>query len=81
MKELKSQLKTKNISLKYSHKVRAYLAKEGYNPKFGARPLDRIIRTQIKDKLSDEILFGSLENGGKISISLRNNRLSFRFIE
>ena len=79
MKELKSMLKDKNITLRYSEKVRSFLANEGYDPKFGARPLARIIQTTIKDKLTDEILFGKLEKGGKISISLRNNKLNFIF--
>jgi ATP-dependent Clp protease ATP-binding subunit ClpA len=79
MKELKSMLKVKKITLRYSEKVRSFLANEGYDPKFGARPLARIIQTTIKDKLTDEILFGKLEKGGKISISLRNNKLNFIF--
>ncbi|MBU2455215.1 MAG: AAA family ATPase, partial [Proteobacteria bacterium] len=79
MKELKSMLKIKKISLNYSGKVRSFLAKEGYDPKFGARPLARIIQTRIKDKLTDEILFGKLEKGGKISIGLRNDKLNFTF--
>ena len=52
---------------------------EGYDPKFGARPLASIIQTRIKDKLTDEILFGKLEKGGKIFIGLRNNKLNFTF--
>ncbi|MCF6246776.1 MAG: ATP-dependent Clp protease ATP-binding subunit ClpA [Desulfobacula sp.] len=77
MKELKNMLKEKNISLSYSAKVRSHLAGKGYDPKFGARPLERIIQTEIKDKVTDEILFGKLEKGGKISIGLRNNTLNF----
>ena len=77
MKELKSQLELKDISLKYSAKAREFLAREGYDPKFGARPLDRLIQTRIKDKLTDEILFGKLEKGGTISIGLRNDKLTF----
>jgi len=79
MKELRAMLKDKNITLSYSAKVRSFLANEGYDPKFGARPLARIIQTTIKDKLTDEILFGTLAKGGKISIGLRNNKLSFVF--
>ena len=79
MKELKSMLKVKDITLSYSAKVRSFLAKEGYDPKFGARPLARIIQARIKDKLTDEILFGKLAKGGKISIGLRNNKLNFIF--
>ncbi len=79
MRELKSMLKVKKTALTYSAKVRSFLAKEGYDPKFGARPLARIIQTTIKDKLTDEILFGKLANGGKISIGLKNNKLNFTF--
>jgi len=79
MKELKSMLKVKKITLSYSAKVRSFLAKEGYDPKFGARPLERLIQTTIKDKLTDEILFGKLANGGKISIGLKNDKLNFIF--
>ena len=79
MKELKSMLKLKNISLVYSAKVRTFLGKEGYDPKFGARPLARIIQTQIKDKLTNEILFGKLEKGGKITIGIKNDKLNFTY--
>lgn len=79
MKELKTMLEPKAISLSYSPKVRSFLAKKGHDPKFGARPLARIIQTNIKDKLTDEILFGRLEKGGKISIGIRNNKLNFSF--
>jgi ATP-dependent Clp protease ATP-binding subunit ClpA len=77
MNELKTMLKTKDISLTYSAKARTYLALKGYDPKFGARPLARLIQKTIKDKLTDEILFGKLEKGGKLSIGLKNDALSF----
>ncbi|HSL60844.1 MAG TPA: ATP-dependent Clp protease ATP-binding subunit ClpA [Desulfotignum sp.] len=79
MGELKQMLKTRQIAVSYSAEVRAYLAKEGYDPKFGARPLARLIQTRIKDRLTDEILFGSLEKGGKITINLKNDLLIFSF--
>ncbi len=79
MRELKSMLKAKKISLSYSAKVRSFLAKEGHDPKFGARPLARLIQTAIKDKITDEILFGSLDTGGNISIGLRNKKLTFTY--
>ena len=77
MRELKIMLKSKGISLSYSAKARTYLALKGYDPKFGARPLARLIQTTIKDKLTDEILFGKLEKGGKLSIGLKNDALTF----
>ncbi len=77
MGELKTMLKAKKISLSYSAKARTHLALKGYDPKFGARPLARFIQTTIKDKLTDEILFGKLEKGGKLSIGLKNDALTF----
>ncbi len=77
MGELKTMLKTKKISLTYSAKARTFLALKGYDPKFGARPLNRLIQTSIKDKLTDEILFGKLEKGGKLSIGLKDDALTF----
>jgi len=79
MKALRELLKPKKVTLKYTAKVRSWLAREGYDPKFGARPLDRVIQTRIKDRLTDEILFGQLEKGGTVSLGLRNNELSFNY--
>ncbi len=79
IKELKELLTNKNITLKYTPKVRTWLAERGHNTKFGARPLDRLIQTKIKDVLTDEILFGALEKGGNVSISVKDGELTFKF--
>jgi ATP-dependent Clp protease ATP-binding subunit ClpA len=77
MKELKEMLRKQDISLSYSAAVRTHLAKKGHDPKFGARPLARLIQTEIKDKLTDEILFGRLAKGGKLSMGLKDEKLTF----
>jgi ATP-dependent Clp protease ATP-binding subunit ClpA len=77
MKELKEMLREQDISLSYSAAVRTHLAKKGHDPKFGARPLARLIQTEIKDKLTDEILFGRLAKGGKLSMGLKDEKLTF----
>ncbi|MBF0202220.1 MAG: ATP-dependent Clp protease ATP-binding subunit ClpA [Desulfamplus sp.] len=77
MKELKELLENKNVTLKYSPKVRSWLAEKGHDAKFGARPLDRLIQKEIKDKLTDHILFGVLEKGGEVSIGIRDQELTF----
>ncbi len=79
MRTIKELLKEKNVKIIYSKKARSLLAKRGYDPKFGARPLQRLIQTDIKDKLSDQILFGKLAKGGKVSIGCRNNKLTFNY--
>lgn len=77
MKELKEMLSGQDVSLSYSAAVRTHLAQKGHDPQFGARPLARLIQTEIKDKLTDEILFGRLSKGGKLSIGLKNEKLTF----
>ncbi len=66
--EMEDQLKEKRVKLQLTDSARSWLAEKGYDPAFGARPLGRLIQTEIKDVLADEILFGRLQNGGTVII-------------
>jgi ATP-dependent Clp protease ATP-binding subunit ClpA len=77
--ELKQQLSAKKVSLGLSSEARTWLAKKGYDPIYGARPLARLIQTEIKDMLSDEILFGCLEKGGEVLVDLKEDSLTFSY--
>ena len=77
--ELNQQLAIKKVALTISPAVRTWLAKKGHDPAYGARPLGRVIQTEIKDKLADEILFGSIQHGGHVSLDLANDQLTFNF--
>jgi len=77
MKELKEQLAVKKISITLSSGARTWLARNGHDPRYGARPLTRLIQTEIKDTLSDEILFGRLVKGGEVFINEVNDKLTF----
>jgi ATP-dependent Clp protease ATP-binding subunit ClpA len=77
--ELNDQLSAKRVSLMISDKARTWLAKKGHDPRFGARPLGRVIQTEIKDILSDQILFGQLEKGGMIFVDVANDKLNFSY--
>jgi ATP-dependent Clp protease ATP-binding subunit ClpA len=79
IKELNGQLAAKKITLTISNRVRTWLAKKGYDPQYGARPLARVIQTEIKDALSDEILFGRMQKGGEVGIDLKNDKLVFDY--
>ena len=81
MKELKEQLAAKKVSLSYSGALRTWLANKGYDPRYGARPLSRVLQTEIKDILSDEILFGKLQKGGSVSLDLFGDKPSFDFVQ
>ncbi|MFO7685460.1 MAG: ATP-dependent Clp protease ATP-binding subunit ClpA [Desulfobacterales bacterium] len=75
--ELNDQLAARKVFLTITVEVRTWLAKKGYDPSYGARPLARLIQTDIKDRLSDEILFGRLTKGGTITVDLKDDRLEF----
>lgn len=79
MDELRLQLADKKVHLRLLAKAREHLAKKGYDEAYGARPLGRLIQTEIKDVLSDQLLFGELENGGKVTIGLKDENLTFSY--
>lgn len=79
--ELQGQLADKKITITLSDAARAWLAKVGYDPDFGARPLRRLIMKEIGDVLAEEILFGSLNKGGVARVGLKNKKLTFAFIK
>jgi ATP-dependent Clp protease ATP-binding subunit ClpA len=77
--ELQQQLKQKRVVVTLSNDVKNWLAEHGYNPQFGARPLGRLIQTEIRDVLSEEVLFGKLMKGGRVHIGLVKNGLTFDY--
>ena len=77
--QLEEQLAERRIQITLQPEARQYLAKKGYDPVFGARPLARVIQTEVRDRLTDEILFGALENGGTVTIGLEGAELTFKF--
>ena len=77
--ELSLRLKERELSISLSAAARKYLAKKGYDPLFGARPLDRFIETNINDPISREILFGNLTKGGKVKVGLKGEKLTFKY--
>ncbi|HEX9366362.1 MAG TPA: ATP-dependent Clp protease ATP-binding subunit ClpA [Vicinamibacterales bacterium] len=77
--QLEEQLAERRIQITLQPEARQYLAKKGYDPVFGARPLARVIQAEVRDRLTDEILFGKLENGGTVTIGLNGEELTFVF--
>ncbi|MGV8074459.1 MAG: ATP-dependent Clp protease ATP-binding subunit ClpA [Syntrophobacteraceae bacterium] len=79
IKELEVQLSEKKIRLELSPAARLRLAKLGYDSTFGARPLARLIQTEIKDVLAEEILFGRLKGGGRLRIGIPDDFIGADF--
>ena len=79
IKDLNESLKDKNIKVSISNRAKKELARLGYDKKMGARPLQRIITSKIKEPLSDEILFGKLKDGGDVKIDFVKDKFTFNF--
>ncbi len=77
MYALESTLETKKVTLKITDAARHWLAKEGYDPLMGARPMARLIQDKIKQPLADKLLFGELQKGGTVEIDCIKNTLHF----
>jgi ATP-dependent Clp protease ATP-binding subunit ClpA len=73
--ELRAQLAAKNVTLELTEAGRAWLAKHGYDKAFGARPMARLIQSKLKEPLVDAILFGSLQNGGNVTVDAADDEL------
>jgi ATP-dependent Clp protease ATP-binding subunit ClpA len=68
--QLEAQLGERRIAITLEPEARAWLGVKGYDPVFGARPLARVVQREVRDPLTDEILFGRLESGGTVTIGL-----------
>ncbi|TNC80491.1 MAG: ATP-dependent Clp protease ATP-binding subunit ClpA [Oleiphilus sp.] len=77
--ELQAQLDEKRVVLHVGDEVKDYLADKGYDDKMGARPMARLIQEELKKPLAEEILFGSLTDGGDINVELKDGELVFDF--
>jgi ATP-dependent Clp protease ATP-binding subunit ClpA len=75
--ELEAQLRERRVAITLTPEARSYLARKGYDPKFGARPLSRLIQVEVRDPLTDEILFGRLEHGGTVTLGHDGQALTF----
>jgi ATP-dependent Clp protease ATP-binding subunit ClpA len=77
--QLESQLIERKVAFTLAPEARAWLAHKGFDPVYGARPLARVIQQHVRNRLTDEILFGRLENGGHVTIGLDGDALTFSF--
>jgi len=68
--QLESQLSEKKVEAIFTDALKKYLAKNGFDPQMGARPMARLIQDTIRRALADELLFGRLANGGRVTIDV-----------
>jgi ATP-dependent Clp protease ATP-binding subunit ClpA len=77
--QLESQLGERKVAITLTPEARTLLATKGYDPVMGARPLARVIQREVRDPLTDEILFGQLEHGGTATIGAADGALTFAY--
>jgi ATP-dependent Clp protease ATP-binding subunit ClpA len=75
--ELEAQLRERRVAITLLPAARAYLGRKGYDAVYGARPLARLIQSEVRDPLTDEVLFGRLEHGGTVTIGASADALTF----
>lgn len=80
--ELQAQLDAKGVSLEVSDEARDWLSTKGYDKSMGARPMARVMQENLKKPLANELLFGSLVDGGSVTVELNKDKkeLSYRFL-
>ena len=78
--QLEGQLQDRSVTVELTTAAREWLAVKGYDPRFGARPLARVIQESIKKPLAEELLFGKLAKGGTVRVGVEEGSLTFVFI-
>jgi len=78
--EVERQLLEKEVQMQVDEAAREWIADNGYDESMGARPLGRLIQEEIKRGLADELLFGKLQHGGQVNISVKDQKLDFEII-
>ncbi len=75
--ELEAQLRERRVAIDLKPEARSHLAVKGFDAVFGARPLARLVQMELRNPLTDEILFGQLEHGGTVHVGYDGSRLTF----
>ena len=78
--ELQAQLDEKRVTLEVDEDARDWLAREGYDEKMGARPMQRLIQEKIKRQLAEDLLFGDLTQGGVVTVGVEDGKLSVKVL-
>jgi ATP-dependent Clp protease ATP-binding subunit ClpA len=79
LNEVREQVAEKNVLIEMSDAARDWLAEKGYDKQMGARPMARLIQSKIKEPLAEEILFGQLQEGGKLMLDVKDSELMLEF--
>src|SRR5262249_43172892 len=79
VRELGEQLAARKVTIELTDAATEYLAKKGYDPDNGARPLARVVQKKVKHPLGEELLFGALEGGDHVVVDAKDDALAFTY--
>ncbi len=79
--QLEAQLQDRNVEIDATDAARRWLGEKGYDRAFGARPLGRVIQEHVKRQMSEEVLFGKLENGGRVTVDIKDDEVVLEYEE
>jgi ATP-dependent Clp protease ATP-binding subunit ClpA len=80
--QLEEQLHEKKVEAAWTDALKEHLARRGFDPTMGARPMARLIQDTIRKALADELLFGRLVNGGKVTVDVdADEKIVLRFVQ
>ncbi|MDD5056269.1 MAG: ATP-dependent Clp protease ATP-binding subunit ClpA [Sideroxydans sp.] len=79
--QLEEQLHEKKVEVEFTAALKEHLAEHGFDPLMGARPMARLIQDTIRSALADELLFGKLANGGKVTVDVKDGKVGLEFEE
>ncbi|MBS1833080.1 MAG: ATP-dependent Clp protease ATP-binding subunit ClpA [Acidobacteria bacterium] len=77
--EIRAKVKEQNVTIDLTPEARTWLARKGYSPQFGARSIGRLVQSELKDALADELLFGKLSEGGTATVDIENDAIVIRY--
>jgi ATP-dependent Clp protease ATP-binding subunit ClpA len=79
--ELKEQLAEKNVTIELTDAARNWLAQQGFDRLYGARPMARLILQKVREPLAEDILFGKLQYGGRAIVKVRDHDIALEIVE
>jgi ATP-dependent Clp protease ATP-binding subunit ClpA len=79
--QLEEQLHEKKVDAIFTDALKDHLAQNGFDPLMGARPMARLIQDTIRSALADELLFGKLASGGKVTVDVKDGKVVLEFDE
>jgi len=81
LNKVQKRLAEHNITLEVTEAARDYLAEKGYDPDYGARPLRRLVQSEVEDALSDALLLGTIRDNSRVRIDYQEGKLTFTTLE